>query len=292
MPGGSVVIAGPNCDALARKVSRKMGASFSRLVTKNFPDGELYVRIKADVKGKRVVIVSSMHPSPNLALLTTVFAVHTAKRLGAKKVIVVSPYLAFMRQDKEFHKGECISAHVMARLLDAADAVYAIDPHLHRIKDLQDIFSSKGRRLSANDVLAKYIRTHHPKSIIIGPDEESYQWAEMIAQKVDRHAVMLRKKRYTSYSVRIKLKEDVDFKGRNVVIVDDIISTGHTMVEPIRQLKRRGVKHITCVCIHGVFAEGALKMLRGLGAKVVSTNTIPNPVSKIDVSSVISETLT
>ena len=87
------------------------------------------------------------------------------------------------------------------------------------------------------------------------------------------------------------MKKGVDFKGKNVVIVDDIISTGHTMMEPIKQIKKMGAKNIYCICVHGLFAEGSLQKLKKLGAKVLSTNTIINPVSKIDVSALIANAL-
>ena len=285
-----IVIANNNSLELGKIVARKLKSDFCALEEKSFPDGELYIRIRNKVKGKTAVFIMSMQPHPNTELLSTIFAVNTAKRLGAKKTIVIAPYLAFMRQDKEFHSGESVSAFIMGRLMECADKLIAIDPHLHRIKKLSTICRN-AKSISVNEILAEYIGKHHKNALIIGPDEESHQWAEEIAKKIKKHAVMLRKKRYTSYSVRIKLKENIDFRGKDVVIIDDIISTGHTMIEPIRQLKKRKVKNIYCIGIHGVFANNALKMLKKLGAKVITTNTIQNETSKIDVSGAIIKAL-
>jgi len=287
----TVVFGGSNSGDLARKVARKMGASYSALKTKQFPDGETYVRVPLLVKGKRVVLIQSMYPDANNAMMEAIFAINTSKELGAKKVVLVAPYLCYMRQDKRFLSGECISQHIMADLLSCADLVMAIDPHLHRISSLNKIFKTKTKKLSANRVLADWIGKHHKNTLIIGPDIESYQWAETIAQYLDHHAIILRKKRYTARSVRIKVHRDVEFKGREVVIVDDIISTGHTMIEPIKQLKKRGAKRIYCVGVHGLFVEGALQKLKKLGARVLSTNTLGNPVNKIDVSEIIAKAL-
>jgi ribose-phosphate pyrophosphokinase len=242
-------------------------------------------------KGKHIVLVNSCHPDPNNNMLELVFAAHTAKELGAKKVTIVAPYLCYMRQDKRFHSGECKSNTIMSKLLSVADHILTVDPHLHRIKNLREIFRIKATRLSANDAIAKYLKKNMKNEVIVGPDGESYQWARAIADKIHVHATVLRKKRYTSRVVRIKVKADVDFKGKNVVIVDDIISTGHTMIEPIKQIKKMGAKKIYCIGIHGLFVEGALKKLKKLGATVLTTNTIVNPVSKIDMAETIAKAL-
>ncbi len=159
------------------------------------------------------------------------------------------------------------------------------------LKKLSEIFKTKTTTISANKTIAEYIQKNHSKSIIVGPDEESYQWAETIAEQIKSHAVILRKKRYNSRTVRIKVKQDIAWKGKTVVIVDDIISTGHTMIEPIKQLQKYGVKKIICICVHGLFAENAILRLKKLGVEIISTNKIQNSVAKIDVSRMIADQL-
>jgi ribose-phosphate pyrophosphokinase len=288
----TLIVGCSNALDIARNVARKLRRPFLALEERRFPDGELYLRYNASPAGKRVIIVQSMHPVPNETFMEALWAAHSARQLGAKQVWLVATYLAYMRQDKAFHPGEAVSARIMSRLVDGAfDRIYAVDPHLHRIRRLQDIFKAKAVRLTANDALAAYIDRTHPKALIIGPDWESYQWAQVIAEKIRHQAVMLKKKRYTSRKVRIKVKADVSFRGRDVVIIDDIISTGRTMIEPIKQLKRLGARRITCMTIHGVFAEGALQKLQRMGARVVSTNSMPSPVAKIDLSGTIADAL-
>lgn len=287
-----MIIGCSNSKKLARDIARKSRQEYSELIVKRFPDGELYLRFKTDVKNKEIILVNSCHPNPNDALIELIFAAKTAKELGAKRVTIVASYLAYLRQDKRFHPEECKSNSIIADLLSCADELITIDPHLHRINSLNEIFKIKNKRLSANKTISEYIEKNHRNALIIGPDEESYQWAEKIAEEINSHAVILRKKRYTSRSVRIKLKQDVDFKNKNVVIVDDIISTGHTMIEPIKQLRKKCVKKITCICVHGLFVEQALERLRKLGVDVISTNTIESKVSKIDLSELIAESLT
>ena len=124
-------------------------------------------------------------PLFSVSLLNILFAAETAKDLGAKKVILAAPYLAFLRQDKRFHPGEAITSKIMAKLLNhSIDKIITIDPHLHRYKSLNEIFSIPTKRLTANGAIADYIRRNFKNPVIIGPDEESYQWARKIAEKI------------------------------------------------------------------------------------------------------------
>ncbi len=288
----SLVIGGSNSHHLAKRVASRLRLPYSELFADNFPDGELRIRFEEGLSKKRVIIVNSMMPNPNNSLIELVFAVNTAKELGAGRVVVVAPYLAYMRQDKRFHQGECVSARIMAKLLNSADQVIAVDPHLHRIKSLKEIFSTKAISITADPVLAQYIHKNHPESIIIGPDEESSQWARTIADSINHEAMILSKKRWSATKIRTIIHGDgKKFINRDVVIVDDIISTGHTMFDPIRQLKKFRAKRITCICVHGVFTLNALHVLRKLGVRVISTNTVQNSVAKIDVSPLIAKAL-
>jgi len=169
--------------------------------------------------------------------------------------------------------------------------VVTIDPHLHRVKHLKQLFHCPVITLSANALLSDFIGRHYRKELILGPDEESYQWAARIAEKVHAHAVVLRKKRYGSRKVSIKSKGTVDIRGRTVVIVDDIISSGHTMMETIKEARRLGAKRVICITVHGIFAENALRKIRKLGATVHATNTVRNPCADIDVAGLLADAL-
>jgi len=180
----------------------------------------------------------------------------------------------------------------MAALLTCADKIIAIDPHIQRIPNLQSIFAIPAKAITANKVLGEYIKKNIKNPLIVGPDWESFQWAEKIADMIKAQKTILKKKRYTSRSVRIKLKGNISIKGRNVVIIDDIISSGHTMIEVVKQVKRKKAKTITCLAVHGVFSEGAYNKIKKAGAtRIITTNTIENKASKIDVSGVIAHAL-
>jgi ribose-phosphate pyrophosphokinase len=285
----TIVVGCSNGIALGKAIARRLGLPFSPLLTQRFPDGELKLKFSVPLKGRHIILVQTLHPADE-PLLELVFAIHTAKELGARVTAVV-PYMAYLRQDKRFHPGECKSNAIAAALLSNADRVVTIDPHLHRVKHLREIFHKPVTTLSANALLAGFIRKHYHKEIILGPDAESYQWALRIAEQVKAHAVVLKKKRFGSRKVSIKIKGDVDIKGRTVVIVDDIISSGHTMMETIKEAKRLGAKRVVCIAVHGIFAENALKKIRKLGATVHATNTVPNPVADIDVSGLLADAL-
>ena len=290
IPSKKLVIGCSQGLGLAHSIAKRINGQFSPLLVQRFPDGELKLKFSVAPKGRHVVLVQSLHP-PNEQLLELVFAIHTAKELGAESVTAVVPYMAYLRQDKRFHPGECVSNKIAAGLLREADGVITVDPHLHRVKNLKEIFHVPVRTLSANSLLADFIAKHYHEELILGPDEESYQWASRIAERVKAHAIVLRKKRFGSRKVSIKIHGDVDIKGKTVVIVDDIVSSGHTMLETIKEAKRLGARKIVCITVHGIFAEGALKKIQKLGATVHATNTMQNPVAHIDVSGLLADAL-
>ncbi|MBS3109321.1 ribose-phosphate diphosphokinase [Candidatus Woesearchaeota archaeon] len=276
---------------LGKKIARKLHKKYYDLKVGSFPDGETHLKFSNKVRNRTVVLVQTLH-NPNEKLIEILLAGYTAKDLGARKIILVAPYLAYMRQDKRFHAGEAVSNRIIAKLFKVFDEIITVDPHLHRIKSLREIFRMPAYSLTANYLLSEYIRKNIRNAVVVGPDAESYQWALGVARSAGCEAIVLKKKRYSSKNVRIKLHDPGIVRSRNVVIVDDIISTGHTMMETVKQVKQAGAKKIYCLCVHGVFAGNALAKLRKLGAAVVSTNTIENPVSLIDCSPLVVKAFT
>ncbi len=285
------VIGFSDSSALAKKIARQVKAKYSELELKKFPDGETYLRFKDDVKGKEVIFIESLN-NPNEKIFDLILASHTAKELGAKKLTLVAPYMCYMRQDKRFNSGEAISSKIIGKLFHNFNKIITVDPHLHRYKSLKQVFSGNPVRLSANELISSYIKKNLKNVLIIGPDAESYQWAEEIAKHVKSHAIVLRKRRFNSRSVKIRLNNNVSLKGKDVVIVDDIISTGHTMIETVKEAKKHKAKNIYCIAVHGLNVENAYLKLKKLGVKkIIATNTIPGKDSLIDVSGLISESL-
>jgi len=277
---------------LGHSIAKILKAKHSQLFVSKFPDDELLVRFKDDARGKSVALIQSFYENISDCIVEAVLAAETARDLGAKKVILIAPYFPYLRQDKRFHSGESVSQEIIAGLFDKYfDAIYIIDPHLHRKESLSEIFKIKSIKLSANSLIADYIKKNIKNPILIGPDSESYKWARDVAEKIGAESRILSKRRFSSYDVKVKLNKKIDLRNKNAVIVDDIVSTGHTIIEAAKLLRRLGAKSIHCICVHGIFVNGALKQLQKNKIKIISTNTIPNPVAKIDVSGVIADSL-
>ena len=277
---------------LAKSIALKIKKPHSALEVTHFPDSEIKLRFKVNVKNKVVVLVQSFYNNVNDCVIEALFAAETAKDLGAKNVILVAPYFPYLRQDKRFNPGECISLKTIAKNIDEDfDEIYIIDPHLHRAKTLKNIFRIKSHRLTADPLIANYIKNRIKNPLIIGPDVESYKWAEKTAKIIGCESAILRKERYSSRKVKVSLNKKIDIKNKNIVIVDDIISTGHTLLETIKLLRKLGAKKITCICIHGIFVENAFEKLKKAGVEVICSNTIPHESSKLDVSKLIVDAL-
>ncbi len=282
-----------NSIKIAKNLAKQLKATYSPLTISSFPDGDIYLKYNADIKSQVVVIVQSFQPRSDMSLFDIVFAAETAKDLGAKKVILVAPYLAYMRQDKRFNPGESISSRIMAKLLNhCVDELITVDPHLHRYKSLKDIFTIKAINLTADPLIAQYIKHNLSKVVILGPDWESYQWAETVAKQIGAEASVLEKTRLSSRNVTSKMIHPIPLKGKNVVIVDDIISTGHTIAEAAKKARRMGAKSITAIGVHGIFCEDALLKMKKAGVtKVVTTNCIEHATNEIDVTHLLSKEL-
>ncbi|MBI2667041.1 ribose-phosphate diphosphokinase [Candidatus Woesearchaeota archaeon] len=281
-----------NSEKLAQELAKKLRATYSPLTISAFPDGDLYLKFNITLKGKTLVIVESLFPHSQKSLLDIIFAAETAKDLGAKRVILIAPYLAYMRQDKRFHPGEAISSKIMAKLLNnSVDKIITIDPHAHRYRNLRDIFTIPAVQLTSNHLIAAYVKKHWKKAVLLGPDWESSQWAARIAEEVGFESTILKKTRHSSRHVSVKLVKTVkavSLQGKDVVIIDDIISTGKTIAEAAKLVRRLGAKTVTAIGVHGLFVENALPKLKTAGVnRIVTSNCIEHPTNRVDVVSLL-----
>jgi ribose-phosphate pyrophosphokinase len=276
---------------IAKKIAEKAKRKYSELFVEKFPDNELHIRFNAKlVKNKRVILIQSFYDNIDSCLMEVVFAARTAKKLGASSVTLMAPYFPYMRQDKMFVYGEVASIHVLGEVLSRIiDEIYILDPHLHREKTLGHIFSIPAHRLTANPLTAEYIRDNIKNALIVGPDWESYKWARATAEMIGCESTILLKERHSARNVDVRFQENINVKGKNIVLVDDMISTGNTLIKTIKALKKLGVTKVTCIATHGIFVENALERLLKTGAKVVTSNSLPGKVARIDVSTLFAE---
>ena len=269
--------------AAARALSAALDADLGQVEVRRFPDGEEYVRVASDVVGRRVLVLCSLHPVDQKALPLYMLAA-TARDLGAASVVLVAPYLAYMRQDARFRPGEGVTARYFGQLLSSVfDGIVAVDPHLHRVASLDEVYSVPTHAVASAPGIAAWVRREVARPAIIGPDAESEQWARAVAEALGCPWHILAKTRRGDRDVEIAPLE-ADLGDRTPVLVDDIVSTARTMIETVKQLRRAGAAAPVCVGVHAVFADGAYEDLCAAGAaRVVTCNTIRHHSNAIDV---------
>lgn len=285
-----IVFALPGNEAIARSLATALGAELGVSEVRHFPDGDSYIRLDTSVAGKTVILVSTLDRADE-KFLPLSFMAATARDLGAICVGLVCPYLAYMRQDKRFRPGEAVSSVYFAKLLsETLDWLVTVDPHLHRHHSLDEIFSIPAVALHAAPYLASWIKDNVPEPVLIGPDSESEQWVAAVASGAGAPYVVLDKVRNGDRDVEVSVPDLGKDAGRTPVLVDDIISTGRTMIAGIRHLTTTGHRPPVCVGVHAVFAGDAYAALHAAGAaKIVTCNTIPHESNAIDVAAPIAE---
>jgi ribose-phosphate pyrophosphokinase len=287
------IIGGSSSDGLAAKVARELGTESAKLEIKKFPDGEKYLRVLEDVKGEDVIVIQSINRTPDEFLFEYLLLVDTLKDLGAKRVVSFVPYFAYARQDERFKPGEALSFKTVSKLIESVgtDEIYTIDMHQHRVLKSSDVFKIPSRNLSAMPLLADYVEKAGKleKPLVIGPDGEAEQWARLVAERLQTDYDVFEKKRLGSENVQIRPRK-ANARDRDVLIVDDIISTGGTIVEALKILFSQGARKIDVACTHPLLIGGALAKIYEAGARnVIGTDTVPSPVSCVSVAPLIVE---
>ncbi len=274
----------PGNEELANSLIKLLHAEPGEVIIRHFPDGETYVKVNSNVYEKEAIIVCSLH-QPDNKILPLYFLAKTLKEFRASPVTLISPYLAYMRQDKRFTDGECISSELFARLLSSfVDKLITIDPHLHRRTSLDEIYSIHTSVLHASHLVSKWINENIQEPVLIGPDSESEQWVSKVAAAANAPYIILEKLRNGDGNVKVSMPQVEKYKESTPVLVDDIISTGNTMIETISHLKKAGMKPPVCIGIHAVFASKAYEKLIKAGAeKVITCNTIGHTSNAIYV---------
>lgn len=276
--------------ALANGLATALGAEPGRIEQRRFPDGKSYVRINSPVAGRAVMLMAGLD-RPDDKVLPLIFAAATARDLGAGQVGLIAPYLPYMRQDARFRAGEGITSAYFARALSAAvDWLVTVDPHLHRRKSLAEIYSVPAVAMHAAPLLAEWIGGAVERPLLIGPDAESSQWVEAVARGAGAPSIVLEKLRRGDRAVDISVPDIERWRDHTPVLVDDIVSTGRTLIETVGHLKRAGLRPPVCVAVHGVFAGDAYEALRAAGAaRVITANTIRHDSNAIDVAPLLAE---
>lgn len=287
-----IVIAYHGNEFIAASLTDGLKCSHGEIEMRKFPDGETYLRLITDVLDKEVIVVATLH-RPDDKFLSIVFLLRLLRDAGTSKITLVAPYLAYMRQDKQFKPGEAVTSTYFGELISPLiDELVTIDPHLHRHLSLSNIYSAKSKVLHASQSIATWIKSSVSNPVLIGPDSESEQWVSQVAAMAGAPYIVLNKERHGDRNVEISFPEISSFRECTPVLVDDIISTAHTMIVTVRRLRELGFNKPVCIGVHAIFADNSFHELQDAGsAQIVTCNTIAHSSNAIDLSSIIIDAL-
>ena len=280
-----LIVALPAAEELAEALAERLRCTANPVQVHRFPDGESGVRLPTAVDGKRVVFAAQLE-RPDEKTLPLLFAADAARELGAAQRILVAPYLPYMRQDERFRPGDAISSRSYANLLSGAfDALLTVDPHLHRVATLQEAIPVRDAMvLDGAPLLSDHIATQCTADVLlIGPDEESLQWVAQAARRHGWEHGVCRKTRHGDREVDIELPT-LAVRGRAVVLMDDVASSGHTLARAAALLREAGAASVDVAVTHALFAEGAVALIREAGVdRLWSTDCIPHPSNAVSI---------
>jgi len=288
-----IVVPGPAAQSLGQKVAEILNAKTVEVKLKLFPDGEYALRFEGDLKGEDVVIVQTTGPPQDTNVMQLLLMLDAAKDLGAKKVTAVVPYLAFARQDKRFLAGEAISGETLVKLIEACGTDEFITVNIHAENTLKK-FSIPTQNLSAITTLVQHFKERGlDGAFALSPDKGAIEIAEEAAKVLGGGCGWLKKER-DRYTGEIQVEEkSLDVKGRDVIVFDDIISTGGTIARAVKMLKSQGAKRVYTACVHALLIGEAKNKIAASGAEeIVGTDSLPTSVRTVSLAQLIAEALT
>ena len=291
---GAAIHSLPSAIADATRLAARLGVPAHEIAVHRFPDGELRVTVGPAAP---TTILYVPLDQPNDKLLAMLFAAEALRRDGARRLVLVAPYLCYMRQDAAFHQGEAISQKVVGRLIAATvDRVITVDAHLHRTKTIAEVFPGiEADNLSAMPAIADYLRAagFDRETVVVGPDAESEPWVGDLARRLGLAHAVARKTRRSDRSVEIAFPDPKLLAGRPALLVDDIVSSGGTLITCAKALVAAGASrhrrhHHACAVSAGI--DRATCSRAGIRS-IRSTNSVPHPTNAIALDAVLADAL-
>jgi ribose-phosphate pyrophosphokinase len=266
-----------------RRLAQALSVPFVLVEQHLFPDGESLIRLPTDLPPQ--VILCRALDNPNNKLIELLLTAETARRQGVKRLTLVAPYLCYMRQDTAFRPGEAVSQRIIGRFLaNLFDHVITVDAHLHRIDRLEQALPGiHAKNLSAAPILSEFLmqRTTPVETLLVGPDRESEQWVKAIATSAKREYVIANKTRISDQQVAINLP-DYPYAGKQIILIDDMVSTGATLCQIARDLMSQGVASIDALVTHALFTHGTEQQMHSAGIRHIwSSDSVAHPTNRI-----------
>lgn len=283
-----MIIGGSASQALAAQVAKELKDKLCLIETKKFPDGERYLRIKEEIpENEKVIVIQSTGYPQDENMMELFFILDTLNDMKIKDITVISPYLGYSRQERRFKETECISAKATAKLIQSMNIKRLISINLHE-ESICNLYDIPVDNISAMPAIAQHIKsTFQEKPVILAPDKGAQNFAKEIATILDTDYDYLEKVRLSPEKVETKTK-NISVKDKQVVIIDDIISTGGTIVNAINILKEQGATAVDVFCVHPVLVNDAIIKISAAGARSVQgTNTLKSEASNISLAQTI-----
>jgi ribose-phosphate pyrophosphokinase len=289
--GKFTVLGGPSSEQLAKKIASRLKSRFISSELRIFPDGESKVTLKGRPSGK-VIVVQSIHPPVDSNLVRALALVSQARKYSSQ-VYAVIPYLGYARQDREFLPGEIVTTSLVAKMFKSVGASRIIIVDIHSMVALK-LFSVPTRNVSAVEELVKYFkRLKLKRPLVVSPDVGGIQRARNFARLLGTDYIALEKHRdRKTGKVSIRQGDHKQVRGRDLILVDDMISTGGSIVKAAEYLRKQKCGKVYATCTHALLMGDAEKKIKKAGvARIVSTNTIPGSTSTVDVSGIIAKAI-
>jgi ribose-phosphate pyrophosphokinase len=277
----------------ARRLASLLGLPLREIALHRFPDGEMRVTVGP---AAATTIIYAPLDRPNDKLIAILFAAEALRRAGTKRLVLLAPYLCYMRQDAAFGEGEAISQKVIGRLVAGiVDRVITVDAHLHRTPDISEVLPGiEAENLSAMPAIANSLRLAgiDPATIVVGPDAESGPWVSDLAGLLGLAHRVARKVRRGDRSVEIGFADPAPIAGRPVLLVDDIVSSGGTLIAGARALTAAGAATIDAVVTHALFPSEMATEFANAGIRSIrSTSSVPHPSNAILLDDILAASL-
>lgn len=283
----------PGAARQAARLAERLAVASHEIDVHRFPDGEM--RVTVGPAAQTTILYASLD-QPNNKLLAILFAAEALRRGGATRLVLVAPYLCYMRQDAAFHAGEAISQRVIGQLLaGTVDRVVTVDAHLHRTRNIQEVFPGiAADNLSAMPAIADYLNAtgFDSATVIAGPDAEAEPWVRDLAQRLKADYAVAQKTRHGDRSVEMVFADPAQFAGRPTLLVDDIVSSGGTLLACAETLVSAGAKSVDAIVTHALFpAELTATFLAAGFRSIRSTESVPHPTNAIELDAIFTDAL-